>query len=102
VSLRELLSGSFSVGSRLRRLGLGAVLAAAGTLGFAIPAASSTVPSDSTVAAVIVNRSKKEPKLVLQVPGSDANYGTANHRSHASHASHKSHSSHSSHRSGGF
>jgi hypothetical protein len=81
---------------------LGAVLAAAGALGFAIPAASSPVASETTVAPVVVNRSKKEPKLVLQVPGSDANYGMAQHRSHASHASHKSHSSHSSHRSGGF
>lgn len=99
-NLRDILPRSFNVARSLRRLVLGGALAVAGGLGF-IATTPTPAALGPAVDAVIVNREKKAPKLVLQLPASDSTL-VAQHRSHSSHQSHSSHSSHRSHFSSSF
>src|SRR5262245_54391175 len=91
------------LGRQLRKLTVGSAIAAVAFLS-GIPAASaatSTTGSAETGNAVIVERTKKAPKLLLKLgpTGRSLSSGFAQHTSHASHSSHSSHGSHSSHNS---
>jgi len=98
MSVRDLLPRSLNIGRTLRRLMLGGVVALFGGTAFAaVPQSTSTI--DSGTPALIVNRDKKQTKLVLQLPSADGTKLFAQHRSHSSHGSHGSHGSHSSHSS---
>jgi hypothetical protein len=98
MSVRDFLPRSLNISRTLRRVMLGGAMALLGGAAFAaVPQPTSTI--DSGTPALIVNRDKKQTKLVLQLPSTDGTKLFAQHRSHSSHSSHRSHSSHSSHRS---
>jgi len=83
---------------QLRKMTLGAAIAAVGFVsGSAASAAPVDVNSEGSVRPVIVEKSKKAPKLLLKLATHGKTLGSASHRSHSSHSSHSSHRSHSSH-----
>jgi len=87
---------------QLRKLTVGSAIAAVALVsGVPASASTSTTTSQETAKPVIVERSRKAPKLLLKLgsAGRSLSSGFAQHTSHASHSSHSSHSSHGSHSS---
>lgn len=77
----------------LGRIAVGGAMAATG-VSAASPsnAASTSSPTGSTsLTPLIVDRHKKAPKVLLQIPGVGSAYISPDHRSHRSHSSHRSH-----------